>query len=719
MENPRLLSRRDLLQAGAAAAAGLVIGFKSDAIGETPAKIPGKATLLQGWVRIGSDGSISLLTNATEMGQGAQSALAQILAEELEVDWRDVRVDWAPIERFYYGAWGEFMTGGSGSVRGMFDKLRTAGATARSLLISAGALKFGVTAADCAAVDGTVVYLKSRRTLTYGELAETAAALPPPADIKLKKPAEWRLIGQAPPRLDMHAKVTGTAGFGIDVDPATIDRLRNGETRTLLVATIAQCPVFGGKLLSVDATPALAIAGVKRVVQLEGAVAVVAQDYWTARRGLTALKPAWNPAARPGVSSEAISAALHKASREDGKAWLPRGGSEKDLRAASDAAFAAAARVVERTYEAPFLAHATLEPMNATAEVASGRATLWLPTQVQSQMKAAVARALGIEPSNVTVHTTMLGGGFGRRLKTDYGVQAALIARNVGGPIKLIWSREEDMQHGFYRPTSVIRLRAALAADGGILAVRSHIGCVDSDEPVSGLVDLPYDIPSALATYSGQNPGVPLGAWRSVDPSQNTFALESFIDELAGELGVTPIALRRKLLAHDARARRVLDSVAGAADNVRLEPGRFRGLALLKGFGSITAQVAEISVQEKRLKVHRVFAAIDCGTAVNPRNIEGQMQGGIHFGLTAALFGAITLQDGRVQEANFDSYPLLRMNQAPDVAVLVLESPGEKIGGVGEPPVPPIAPAVCNAIAAATGVRHRSLPLVRQGLTVG
>jgi isoquinoline 1-oxidoreductase beta subunit len=257
-----------------------------------------------------------------------------------------------------------------------------------------------------------------------------------------------------------------------------------------------------------------------------------------------------------------------------------------------------------------------------------------------------------------------------------------------------------------------------VAANGDILALRSHVGCVDSDEPVSGLVDLPYDIPSVLATYAGENPGVPLGAWRSVDPSQNTFALESFIDELAGELDVTPIALRRRLLAKNPRARRVLDAASAAADEVRLEPGRFRGMALLRGFDSITAQVAEVSVQDKRLQVHRVFAAIDCGTAVNPRNVEGQMQGGIHFGLTAALFGAIKLKDGRVQEANFDSYPLLRMGQAPDVTVAVLETPNVKIGGVGEPPVPPIAPAVCNAIVAATGVRHRSLPLVRQRLTV-
>jgi isoquinoline 1-oxidoreductase beta subunit len=714
-----LLSRRDLLRGGAAATVGFVIAFDSEAIGAKGTGAQGKETLLQNWVSVGRDGSITLLTNATEMGQGAQSALAQILAEELEVDWRDVRVDWAPIEPLYYGAWGEFMTGGSGSVRGMFDKLRAAGATARVLLVSAAAHKLGVADEECRAQAGRVHHPKSGRSLSYGELAEAAAVLAAPAAARLKPRAEWQLIGHALPRLDMKAKVTGSAVFGIDVDSPMVNRGRTDAARTLRVATIAQCPAFGGTLRSVDSAPALAVRGVERVVTLDAAVAVVAQDFWTARRGLAALKPVWNPGAKAGMSSEAIADALRKASLEDGKPWVPRGVGEADLRKANDAAFAAAARVIERTYEAPFLAHATLEPMNATAEVANGHATLWLPTQVQSQMKAAVAKALAVEPANVTIHTTLLGGGFGRRLKTDYGVQAALIARKFGGPIKLIWSREEDMQHGFYRPASVIRLRAALSADGRLLALRSNVGCVDSDEPVSGLVDLPYDIPSVLATYAGENPGVPLGAWRSVDPSQNTFAMESFIDELAGELRVTPIALRRMLLKHDARALRVLDAVAGAADKTPPEPGRFRGLAMHRGFGSITAQIAEVSVREKRVKVHRVFAAIDCGTAVNPRNIEGQMQGGIHFGLAAALFGAITLSDGRVQQTNFDSYPLLSMSQAPEVTVTVLESPGEKVGGVGEPPVPPIAPAVCNAIAAATAVRYRSLPLARQGLDVG
>jgi len=712
------INRRDLLRAGAAIAGGLLVGFELRADDPTAITAKRHPVILQNWIRVGVDGSVTLLTNATEMGQGTQSALAQILAEELEVEWRDVRIDWAPIEAAYYGAWGEFMTGGGGSVRGMFDKLRTAGATARGLLIAAAAARFSVPAQECKAQAGRVLHEPSRRSLSYGELAEAASVGTPPASVVLKTERQWQLIGKAPPRLDMRDKVTGVAMFGIDVPAALIPRDTSGKVRALQVASVSHCPVFGGKLADVDETPALRIAGVRRVVRLDVAVAVVADDYWSARRGLAALKPAWTSNGNPQASSEALSASLQAATHADGKAWVPEGADEKAARAASDSAFAGSARTIERTYEAPLLAHATLEPMNATADVAGDRATLWLPTQVQSAMRSRVANALGLDAARVAVHTTFLGGGFGRRLKTDYGVEAALIARAAGAPVKVIWSREEDMQHGFYRPASVMRVRAALSADGSVLALRSHIGCVDSDAPVSGLVDLPYDIASVFATYAGDNPGIPLGAWRSVDPSQNTFALESFIDELAVELGSSPLAFRRELLAKDARALRVLDAAAAAADAVPLEPGRHRGIAFLRGFDSLIAEIAEVSVAGRRLRVHRVFAAIDCGTAVNPRNIEAQVQGGIHFGLTAALFGAITLKDGRVLEANFDSYPLLRMDQAPDVTVQVLESRNAKIGGVGEPPVPPIAPAVCNAIAAATGVRPRSLPLSRQGLTV-
>ncbi|MGH8262870.1 MAG: molybdopterin cofactor-binding domain-containing protein [Steroidobacteraceae bacterium] len=719
MSTHPIVNRRDLLKAGAAIAGGLVIGFEVFAAAGSGARAARGPVVLQNWVRIGIDGSITLLTNATEMGQGSQSALAQILAEELEVDWDAVRLDWAPIEPDYYGVWEAFMTGGSGSVRGMFDRLRTAGATARSMLVTAAAQRMNASAAECDARSGRVTHRSSGRSLSYGDLAEAAAALPAPKDVVLKSDRQWQLIGKTPARLDMHAKVTGRAVFGIDVDADLINRGRSGPGKRLSVATIAQCPVLGGKLVSVDDAPALAIAGVRRVVRLEKAVAVVAQDYWSAQRGLAALHPNWEFGAMERASSDALSTALHAAAAGDGRYWKPDGSTEAAQRSAVEAVFAKAARVVERIYEAPLLAHATLEPMNATAEVADGRATLWLPTQVQSGMRTAVAKALDIDPAAVSVHTTFLGGGFGRRLKTDYGIQAALIAREVGEPVKLIWSREEDMQHGHYRPTSVMRLQAALSADGRVLALRSSIGCVDSDEPVSGLVNLPYSIDTVVASYAGENPGVPLGAWRSVDPSQNTFALESFVDEIAAELKTSPLALRRKLLANDARALRVLDAAVAAANKVPLEAGRARGAAFLQGFESLIAQVAEVSVAGNRLRVHRVFAAVDCGTAINPRNIESQIQGGIHFGLTAALFGAITIKQGRVQEANFDSYPLLRLDQAPDVSVVVLESRGAKVGGIGEPPVPPIAPAVCNAIAAATGVRHRTLPLARAGLTVG
>jgi isoquinoline 1-oxidoreductase beta subunit len=664
------------------------------------------AEIIAGWIRIDPDGGLCLLVNATEMGQGAKSGLAQILAEELELDWSQVRVDFAPIDREHYGMWETYQTGGSGSVRGMFERLRKAGAAARTMLLQAAAQRWGVRVEECAARGGVIRHAQSSRSASYAALARDASRLPQPEDVSLKPRSEWQLIGKSMSRLDVRSKVDGSATFGIDV-----------RWPGMLYAAIAQSPVLGGTLESLDEAPATRHRGVRRVLRINGAVVVVAESFWTAQKALADLKPVWRPGAMSNVVSSGISERLRALTHEPGKAYVAEGQDEAQVRERCKAELVKAQRVVERTYEAPLLSHSPMEPMNGTALVRDGRAELWVPTQVQSDLRADVAKALGCDEAAVTIHTTELGGGFGRRLKTDYGVQAALIAREMGVPVKLVWTREEDTRHGFYRPAAAVRLRASIGADDGVTALRAQIACLDGDTPVGGLAGQLYALPNTCITYAGWNPGVPLGAWRSVDASQNLFFFESFVDELALELRQEPLAFRRHLLRDNARALRVLDAAAKLGRwNEKLPKGHGRGLAFLRGYGSLTAQVAEVSVgTDRALRVHRVSCAVDCGTAVNPSSIRAQFEGGVIFALSAAALGEITIAAGRVQQSNFHDYPVVRMAQAPQVDVEILESPTEAVGGVGEPPVPPLAPAVTNAIFAATGARVRRLPLSASG----
>jgi isoquinoline 1-oxidoreductase beta subunit len=664
------------------------------------------AEIIAGWIRIDPDGNLCLLMNATEMGQGAQSGLAQILAEELELDWSQVRVDFAPIDREHYGIWETYQTGGSGSIRGMFDRLRQAGAAARTMLLQAAAQRWGVRVEECVASRGFVRHAQSSRSASYAALARDASRLPAPKDVPLKPRSEWQLIGKPLQRLDVRSKVTGTATYGIDVR-------RPG----MLYAAIAQSPVFQGSLESVDEAPALRHRGVRRVLKLDNAVVVVAESFWTAHKALGELKPVWRQTTMASVTSAQISERLRALTREAGKVYITEGQDETKLRESCEAELAKARRVFERTYEAPLLSHSPMEPMNGTALVRDGRAELWVPTQVQSDLRTAVAKALGFDESAVAIHTTELGGGFGRRLQVDYGVQAALIAREMRVPVKLIWSREEDTQHGFYRPAAAVRLRAAVGGDNSVSAFRAHIGCLDGDTPVGGMAGQPYALPNTCISYAGWNPGVPLGAWRSVDASQNLFFFESFIDELAQDLRQEPLAFRRQLLRDNARALRVLDAAAKLARwDEKLPKGHGRGIAFLRGYGSLAAEVAEVSVgADKTVRVHRVSCAVDCGTAVNPSSIRAQFEGGVIFGLSAAALGEITIASGRVQQSNFHDYPVVRMAQAPQIDLEILESPAEAVGGIGEPPVPPVAPAVANAIFAATGTRVRRLPLSASG----
>lgn len=696
------LSRRSFLQSSALAGGVLLIDIHAP----LRAADGSVAEIIAGWIRIDPDGALCLLINATEMGQGAKSGLAQILAEELEVDWSDVRVDFAPIDPEHYGMWETYQTGGSGSVRGMFDRLRKAGATARTMLLQAAAQHWQVPVEECVARSGVVRHAQSSRSAMYAVLARDALRLPQPQDVPLKPRGEWQLIGKSMHRLDLRSKVDGSATFGIDV-----------RQPGMAYAAIAQSPVLGGALESVDEAPAMRRAGVRRVLKLDGAVVVVAENFWTAQKALVDLKPVWRKAAMASVASSAISERLRALTHESGKGYVAEDEDEAQVRERCESELAKARRVVERTYEAPLLSHSPMEPMNGTALVRNGRAELWVPTQVQSDLRTAVAKALGFDESSVTIHTTELGGGFGRRLQTDYGVQAALIARAMGVHVKLIWTREEDTQHGFYRPAAAVRLRAAIGADDGITALRAQIACLDGETPVGGLAGQLYALPNTCVTYAGWNPGVPLGAWRSVDASQNLFFFESFVDELAQELRQEPLAFRRRLLRDSPRALRVLDAAAKLARwDEKLPKGHGRGIAFLRGYGSLTAQVAEVSVgADHALRVHRVSCAVDCGTAVNPDSIRAQFEGGVIFALSAAALGEITIAAGRVQQSNFHDYQVVRMAQAPQVDVEILESPAEAIGGIGEPPVPPLAPAVANAIFAATGTRVRRLPLSASG----
>jgi len=706
MAEPGGWTRRQVLVAGPAAGLCVALSPWRSAIGAVSPTV--SRVGVAGWIRIGTDGSVCVYSNASEMGQGSPSALAQILAEELEVDWGTVTVDQAPVApEFFNPITKAYMTGGSTAVAGMFNPLRTAAATARVLLIEAAARRWSVSASECRAESGAVLHAGTGRRLSYAAVAEDAAHLPAPRDIPLKPRTAWKLIGRPVPRRDLSAKVTGAACFGIDAVC--------GDVRAL-PAYIRHCPVPGGSLTSVDRSPALSVPGVHSVVSLTNAVAVVADHYWAAKTGAERLRPKWRMGRLAGANSTSIDASLRAATLRDGKVSLAEGEHEPAVRAAHQSAVQKSQRIFERTYQVPLLAHATLEPMNATARVSSQSAELWAPTQVQSQMRRDVAKALAMAESAVTVHTTFLGGGFGRRLKTDYGVEAALVARAANAPVKLIWSRDEDMRNDYYRPSAAIRLSAALDPGNRLSAVRIQIGCVDADEPTGGLIPSVYAFPNLLVTYGGVNPGVPIGAWRAVDHTQNVFALECFLDELAGDVGSSPVALRRQLLEHQPRALRALNAAVELAGPT--PAGRARGLALTERSGSYVAEVAEISLtQQRSFTVHRVYAAIDCGTVVNPSTVEAQMQGGILFGLSAALFSQITIADGAVREGNFDRYPLLTMRQAPEVVVRVLDGGEARPNGVGEPPVPPIAPALCNALGAA-GVRCRTLPVTSQGLTV-
>jgi isoquinoline 1-oxidoreductase beta subunit len=650
-------------------------------------------------VHVSPAGVVTVLTIVVEMGQGSQSGIAQLVADELDVAWRDVRVEMAPFERRYtyrYPA-----TGGSTAIRESFEPMRRVGAAARAMLVRAAASTWGVSADDCTTREGRVLHAATGRSLGYGEVAERASRLRVPQNPPLKSRAAWSLIGREVSRLDAASKCDGSAKFGTDV-----------VVPGMLHAAIAHAPVRGGTLVSLDDAPARAVRGVRHVVRQPGFVAVVAGDWWTASRALATLRPEWLAPEGSSVDDDTLRQRLLAALDTPGTITAPAGPEGAARVREAQAAFAGAARVIERIYEVPLLAQAALEPLGALAIVNGDRAEIHTSTQDPAMARTEVAAALALDPRHVTIRTPFLGGGFGRRIWTDYAVEAALIAREAGAPVKLMWSREEDFAHSAFRPASACRMRAAISPSGDVLALHRRVAVL-GDTLRAGAADCPYAIHHLIVEASNVPVPLRLGSWRSVDASQHVYFLESFVDELAVELGRSPLELRRSLLRHDPRAIRVLDAVARASsyEDAPREGGA-QGVALCVGFGSITAQVCTVArMPDGAPRVTHVHSAIDCGTPVNPGSIRAQFEGGVNFALGAAAWQRIAVAGGRVTTTNFDRYAIGTIADAPVVETLILESPDAPVGGVGEPPVPGIAPALCSAVARLTGERPRRLPV--------
>ncbi|MGD0024244.1 MAG: molybdopterin cofactor-binding domain-containing protein [Xanthobacteraceae bacterium] len=709
------LDRRSFLVGASAAGGGLALGFAVPT-GPKSVRAATGSPEITCWVVISPDDTVTIRVARSEMGQGASTGLAMLVAEELECDWAKVCAEFAsPQENLRRGRiWGDMSTGASRSIASSQHYLRRAGATAREMLIAAAAARWNVPAAQCSAQLGTITHAASGRSLTFGAVADDAAKIAPPKDVKLKHPSEWKLIGTPRKRLDVFDKVTGHPIYAIDV------RLPD-----MLYAAIVQCPVFHGKLKSVDESSIQGMKGVHRVVRMPDAVAVVADSWWRAKLAAAALRVMWDDRGNGRVSTDII--------RE-----FVRGGLDAPLtqvgRADGDVAagLARAVQRIEADYAVPFLAHATMEPQTCTAHVKPDRVEIWVPTQDPATAIATAALAADVADDKVVVHKMLLGGGFGRRgTIQEFIRQAVLIAKEVEQPVKLVWTREEDIKHDLYRPFGMARLVAGLDADGMpiawsirlagpsfVAAILPGFGSsfVDSSF-VSGLAkEMPYDVPNYLVDYVVRETTVPPGVWRAINYTQNAYYKECFVDEMAHAAGVDPYHYRRRLLRNSPKNLAVLDAAARKADwGAPLPAGVFRGIALNEACGSYCAQVVEASVDDGSVRVHRVVSAIDCGKVVNPLSVEMQTEGAIVYALTAALYGEITIKDGAAEQSNFNDYEMIRMAEAPKVETVIVPS-GGFWSGVGEPPVPPLAPALCNAVFAATGKRIRSLPLKNHDL---
>jgi isoquinoline 1-oxidoreductase subunit beta len=704
------LSRRRLLQVGAANGGGLMLSLSLPFAGRLGEADAAEGFAPNAFIRIGSDGQIVLTMPYVEMGQGTYTSIPMLIAEELEVSLTQVRLEHAPPnEKLYTNPLlGVQATGNSNAMRGGWKPLREAGATARVMLVAAAAKRWGVDAESCRAQAGEVVHAPSGRRLKYGELAAEAAKLPVPAGVTLKAPADFKLIGTPARRLDTPAKVNGTAIYGIDARPPGVK-----------IATLMQSPVFGGRVKSLDDAAAKAVKGVRQIIRLDDAVAVVADHMGAAKKGLAALKIEWDDGPHAKLATADVAGELEQATLGSGAVAQSIGDADK--------AMASAATKVEAMYQVPFLAHATMEPMNCTVHFRRDACEIWIGSQAVARVQAMAAKAAGLPTEKVIVHNHLIGGGFGRRLEADGAVRAVEIVRQVEGPVKVVWTREEDIQHDMYRPYWFDRISAGLDEQGRPVAWKNRFagssviarwlppgfkGGLDADS-TEGAIDPVYDLPNFHVEFVRvEPPGIPTAFWRSVGPSHNVFVTESFIDEMAAAAKQDAVAYRRVLLDKSPRAKAVLDLAAEKAGwGQPLPQGSGRGVALQFVFGSYMAQVAEVEVSKAgAVRVRRVVCAMDCGTVVNPDTVQAQIQSGIIFGATAALYGEITLKNGRVEQTNFDTYQMLRMNDAPAIEVHVVKS-AEPPGGMGETGTSAIVPAIANAIFAATGKRLRKMPV--------
>ena len=701
------LTRREFVAAGVAAGAGLVVGFYLPHAGRRGKEVFSP----NAYLRITTDDNVTIVCARSEMGQGVRTALPMILAEELEADWKQIEIEQAGASTLY----GDQSTGGSASVKTTWDPMRKAGAAAREMLISAAALTWGVPRSSCVAENGAVLHGASKRRLSYGELVEKAATLPIPTDVPLKQNKDYKIVGQRLARVDTPSKVNGEALFGIDF-----------RMPGMKYAVLSRSPTIGGKALSFDDAESKRVAGVRYVAKIsDAAVAVVADSVWGAMEGRRMLNVSWDPGPNKDLNSAAVTESLKQAAAKKGASLYSVGDVSK-----------VTGRRISAEYQLPFMAHAPMEPGNCTAHFQGTRCELWAPTQVPQDCRDQVAKALGLDPDQVKVNVTLMGGGFGRRLEYDYAVEAALVSKAANAPVKVIWTREDDMRFSTYRPASLHQLSAVLDGAGWPVAFTHRIvapsisGQKGQPGPNGVDPDLPdeaafvYGLPNVSLEYVLAETAVPLGWMRSVYALQAGFASESFIDELAAAAGKDPLEYRLHMLKkdeniqyfettwHTARMRGVLQLAADKAVwKSTLPAGRFRGIACFGCFSSYVGEVVEISMENDVPRVHRVVAAVDCGQVVNPSILEQQIQGGIVYALSNALRAKITIEKGRVVQGNFDDYAPLRMDETPVVEVYAVPST-EAPTGIGEPSVPPLAPALCSAIYAATKNRTRALPIL-------
>lgn len=714
MNDSNTINRRKFIQAGAAVGGGLLLSFYLPAFGKfTNAGIPAPANFVpNAFIRIGADDMITVIVNHSEMGQGCYTSLPMIIADELEADWSKIRFEAAPVDPVYnHPGFGMQGTGGSTSTWVEWDRFRKAGATGKHMLIAAAAQTWNVDANDCKAEKGFVIHTSSGKKLSYGQLVEKAVAITPPQDVKLKDPKDFNLIGKPVKRLDTPEKINGTGIFGLDV-----------KLPGLLTAVIVRPPVFGGKVVRYNDEKAKAIPGVKYVLQMDRGVAVVADAFWPAKLGRDALEIVWDDGSLATLDSKTQGQQYAELANQPGATAKKEG----DVAAAKSKAV----KKLDVVYELPYLAHSPMEPLNCVADVKTDSCEIWVGTQFQTADLMAASRITGLNPSKIKLHTTLLGGGFGRRAVMDshFVVEAVQVSNALKQPVKVVWTREDDIKGGYYRPRAYHKISAGIDAAGKPLYWQQSIVCqsfivgtpfeafmiqngVDA-VAVEGAANLPYTVPNSQVAWNMAPGGVPTLWWRSVGSSHTAFAVEGMMDELAKAAGKDPFEYRMMLLDKHPRFKKVLQLVADKAGWKKpVTPGRGRGIAIHESFGSIVAQVAEVSItKNKTLKVHKVVCAIDCGPVVNPDTVKAQMEGCIAFGMTAALYGEITFENGRVKQGNFHNYKMVRINEMPEVEVHIVDST-EKMGGVGEPGVPPVAPAIMNALYTLTGKRVRSLPL--------